>query len=790
MDKVKIKNSFLMNLYHWGHAHRLSLVLGLLLVLMAGGFGVTRLRMQEDIEIMLPDNDPAFVAGYQLLKAAPFTRSVVIDLEIQDPNQLSLLTETAADLSEALPGPLISEVGGAMSMDAGLAMLRWFYDHLPHYFDAETAERVAAALETNTIAATLQNNLNTLMTPEGLWLRTWLGKDPLALRNQVLRRLGGLALVPDARIEEGFLIDPTGCHALVVAETPVPLGDARRGEALLTAIDQAIATTLPPEVTAHVVCAHRYTVANAGAIKRDLVVVFAVSSLGLLLVFLFCLRHWRALYVFAVPVPAILMGILLTRMILGSISAITVGFGAVLLGISVDYGLHVFFVLRQRRENPAAHLAHLAIPMGVSCVTTVGAFAVLLASGVPIQRQLSVLAIAGLVTALALALTWLPHWIRGRGGTVQPLHLPRLPRRTVLTGWGLLLVISLPLMRGVSFDGDLKNVGLTPAEIKADEQLISKVWGDPRGRALVVTQSTENEVALRANEKTHAKLQEVWDAKALISTASVLPSQNTQAENLQRWQAFWQQGGRLDKLKQDLSQQGKALGFAVDAFQPFWERLEQNPTPFSVVELRDVTGPMLDYLFMRRDSGLGLITLVPDGNDAVSAFGPQGLDLPAETQAVSQLQFAATLRTQLEQDFRRFLVGACVMVVLVLSITLRSWRSVILCLLPALTGLLVMPALMVLMGLSFNMFNMAASVLVLGLSIDYGVFMVRRAEQQDGAEERAVFASALTTLCGFGALALAQHPAMFSLGITVVLGIVPAMLCALFVVPALLGVRQ
>lgn len=109
---------------------------------------------------------------------------------------------------------------------------------------------------------------------------------------------------------------------------------------------------------------------------------------------------------------------------------------------------------------------------------------------------------------------------------------------------------------------------------------------------------------------------------------------------------------------------------------------------------------------------------------------------------------------------------------------------------PAFSGLLVMLGIMGALGLSINMFNIAASVLVLGLSIDYGVFMVRRPARRDGAEERAVLVSALTTLSGFGALALARHPALFSLGITVVLGIVPAMLCALYIVPALQGAKR
>ncbi len=778
------------SLHAWGHAHRLALTLGLMGLLLAGGLFLSRVPMQEDIEVMLPDSDPAFVSGYALLKAAPFTRSVVIDLEIADANQITRLTESAARLSAALPGPLITEVGGALSMEAGLAMLSWFYDHLPHYFDEDTAQRVAAALDSQAIAQTLQASLHTLMTPEGMWLRSWLGKDPLALRNHVLRRLGGVALLADARIEDGFLIDPSGRHTLLVAETPVPLSDARRGEQLLAAIDRAVAEHVSPEVKAHVVCAHRYTVANATAIKRDLVVVFVVSTLALLLVFLGFLRHARALYVFAVPVPALLAGVLVTWAVYGAISAITLGFGAVLLGISVDYGLHVYFVLRQRRDDPAGSLAHLAVPLTVSCVTTMGAFAVLLFSGLPIQRQLSVFAMTGLLTALLLALTWLPHWVVGKAEPVSSLRWPHPMRWQGIVVWAGLLVVSVPLSTRVSFDGDLRNVGLTPPAVLADEQMIAAVWGDPRGRALVVTQSQHEQAALAANEQVYAQLSDIWDTGELVSVAPVLLSQATQTENLRRWETFWQVDGRRERLQGDLAAQGQALGFAAGAFEPFLDRLSAAHVPFSVAELREATGPMLKPLFSESEQGLGLISLVPDGNEAMAVLGPSGLALPPETRAVSQRQFAATLRQKLGQDFRRFLYGAWIMVVVVLSVTLRRATTVLLCLTPAFSGLLAMLGIMGALGLSINMFNIAASVLVLGLSIDYGVFMVRRPARRDGAEERAVLVSALTTLSGFGALALARHPALFSLGITVVLGIVPAMLCALYIVPALQGAKR
>jgi predicted RND superfamily exporter protein len=104
---------------------------------------------------------------------------------------------------------------------------------------------------------------------------------------------------------------------------------------------------------------------------------------------------------------------------------------------------------------------------------------------------------------------------------------------------------------------------------------------------------------------------------------------------------------------------------------------------------------------------------------------------------------------------------------------------------PVLTGLSVMLGLMGLLGIDFNLFNGAAAILVIGLSVDYGIFMVCRQEKQLGSEtEQAVLVSGLTTLFGFGVLILARHPALYSIGLTVLLGIGAAIPAALLVIPA------
>jgi len=774
-------------IYRVGSRHRWAYAAAVVVSALIGCLIVVRVPMREDITVMLPDSDPTFVVSYRLLEAAPFTRSVLIDLEAQEPEQVSLLMETAELLEERLGPPLISKVIGGLPMEAGAHLIDWLYAHMPQLFTEEDAAALAPQVASPQVAETLQNDLQALAGPEGLWLRRWLAKDPLGFRNQVLRKLGAVVLLPDMQIEQGFLIDPTGKHLLLVAETPISMGDSKGGEQMLQYLDEVLSQTVPETIRAHVVCAHRYTVANARAVKRDLVVVFAVSSLGLAVIFLVMLRHWRAVFVFAVPSLGVLAGVLVVAGLFTPLSAIVVGFGAVLLGISDDYGLHVFYALRKPRAKPQEEMAGLALPMVISFATTAAVFVVLLWSAVPIQRQLAVLAIAGLIVALALAMGCLPHWV-GQGRRDHWLLPPQVlggRSRWVIGAWLAAILICVPWCFRVAFEGDLRSLGLMPKDILADEFRVRDVWGDPRGRALVVVRNEDEEAALRTNEQIYARLSETRRPGELVSVAPLLPSRATQSANLARWERFWREQGRLDRLKEALDTHGRTLGFSQGAFTPFLQWIEQEREPFGPADLREAAGPLLEPLWLSEPAGLGLINLVCDSDETSEVAGPFGLDLPAGAQAVSQKQFAAALRRLLHRDFTRFLLGALSMVVLVLAVTLRRLKQVVLCLLPAITGVVVMLALMGLLGIRVNLFNMAASVLVLGLSIDYGTFMLHRGGERDGAVERSVVTSALTTISSFGALSLAHHPAMFSLGITVVLGLLPSMICAVFVIPAL-----
>lgn len=103
----------------------------------------------------------------------------------------------------------------------------------------------------------------------------------------------------------------------------------------------------------------------------------------------------------------------------------------------------------------------------------------------------------------------------------------------------------------------------------------------------------------------------------------------------------------------------------------------------------------------------------------------------------------------------------------------------------------------VLLGIDFNFANLIALPLLLGMGVDNGVHMLHRwrsGKLRDGnmlgtSTARAVLFASLTTLGGFGTLAISPHPGTASMGLLLTIGIGATLLCTLVVLPATLAGR-
>ena len=107
----------------------------------------------------------------------------------------------------------------------------------------------------------------------------------------------------------------------------------------------------------------------------------------------------------------------------------------------------------------------------------------------------------------------------------------------------------------------------------------------------------------------------------------------------------------------------------------------------------------------------------------------------------------------------------CSIVLLTIRFKKDAWRAYC----PCVFGILLTIALLGLTGEDLSLFSLSACVLLLGLGLDYGIFLTSNPQGSLRTVAAITFA-ALTTLLSFGLLAFSSTPALKSFGFCVMFG--------------------
>ena len=155
---------------------------------------------------------------------------------------------------------------------------------------------------------------------------------------------------------------------------------------------------------------------------------------------------------------------------------------------------------------------------------------------------------------------------------------------------------------------------------------------------------------------------------------------------------------------------------------------------------------------------------------------------------------------QLKKDLLKVGIIAFCMVFVVILFSYRNLSYTLLTMLPLIFGSVAMVGIMNLIGIKFNFVNIGMVPLIIGISIDYGVYVVQRWLGEGKGKEaipkvvistgRAVSLSALTTMIGFGSIILARWKGLSIMGKTLVIGVGSALISAVLMLPCLLTIIE
>ncbi|MBR4263015.1 MAG: MMPL family transporter [Paludibacteraceae bacterium] len=391
-------NDKLLHIYDWLSTHRRWLWSGLTIVLIPLIVLALTLRYNEDIMDFLPleDEDREALKEFQSRQSA-----AQIVLIVEGGNE-SLREEAIEELANG---------NGLLDISTDPSdQLRSLYAQLPYYIEEEKYEKLDSLFTAEAIRAALERDKRILATPGTGFLATAIQSDPLGLMD-----LSAFSAQQVPNRSYAFITSPYGST------------ETQRNTSLLDSLNGqlSIVHSQFPELSLRFIGAPVIAVENARRIKLDSLICIALSLVLIVALLAYAFPRRRDLWLIVLSVSfGWLTGMAVLRIFTPTVSAMVLGIGSVLIGIAVNYPLHLLVHQRYTRSVRQT-LEEVLSPLVVGNITTVGAFLALLPLKATAMQHLGIFAAAMLVGTIVFCIFVLPHLMSAHPTPLREIKLPR-----------------------------------------------------------------------------------------------------------------------------------------------------------------------------------------------------------------------------------------------------------------------------------------------------------------------------------------------------------------------------
>lgn len=627
------------------------------------------------------------------------------------------------------------------------------------------------------LRAALQRDLADLGSPAGFLLQRTLAADPTGEMLHLIEQQLGQGNGP-AR-HAGVWVSADGSRALLLIRLRAAGSDIDGAQSALATIRSDFAEAAAGQAARLVTTgAPVFAVEARDRIKSD---ATRLSVAATVLVAAALLAAYRSLLVLALAfVPVIsgaLAGIATVGLGFSGVHGITLGFGATLIGEAVDYAVYLF--TQTAPDSPVESTLQRIWPtLRLGVLTSICGFSAMLLSSFEGFAQLGLFTISGLAVAVCVTRWVLPALLPAHfAGARQSRTMMRIaaiasrgrrlrPAVVILTAAA---GASLILGHGDFWAGSLSSLSPVPPAQQRLDQSLRQDMRAPDAATLIVIHKPDQETALEAAERIASSLAPIirmGGLAGLDSPTRYLPSLATQRVRQAALPDATTLQAALDAALDDLPfQPGLFAPFIADVGKqrslPPVNRADLDGTSLSLkldslllhqadgwtatLSLRGVTAPSAVAQVIAGDPDAILVDLKAESNRLLGVYLHEGISLAAAG------------------------AGA---ILLLLLVSLRSWRRLALVSAPLAAAVVVTFAVLRLGGHALSIFNLFGVLLVVAIGSNYCLFFDRY--RADPAGIQRVLASLLLanacTVMGFGVLAISQTPVLHDLGLPVAIG--------------------
>ena len=778
----------------------LSVMLAAVCLLLA-----SRLHYEEDISRFLPGDEESskYSDAYNALGKK---NNVILIFSAKDGSEVGEdeISEAIHDFQDVFDAEdstgLVPQRQITVDSEMAFELMSTVMSSYPLFMTDADYQRIDSLLKVpDYILEQLASDRQSLLFPTGDAMVANVRTDPLHLFTPVLGRLRSTAANSNYSIVDDCIFTKEG-KGLAFLTSPYGTSESGMNSKVADLVEGSIKAleAKHPDVTVSAVGAPLIAVSNAAQIKKDSILAISIALLliGLLLAFSYK-RLSDILWIVVSITFGWLFALGCIAMIRDSMSIIVIGVASVIIGIAVNYPLHFMDGLKSG-VTPRQNLKEMVEPLLIGNITTIAAFLCLVWLDAVAMQDLGLFGSLMLAGTIIFVLFFLPVFTKARkkaGGTLELGKL--LPDRAHSGGWLLVAVMAVTVVMyflsgKTEFDSDIRNINFMTESQKRDLGTLQEGLDQSGLRQVyAIAEGKDLEEALERNDVLLAGLDSLKEDIVMVKGPGLfVPSKKTCSARITVWNEFWG-NGRAHKLMKDLAEESERQGFSPSAFSPFGEILDKDYSASSL----DSGSPILasfDGLYVIKDSDKCLIV-----NQVFCDDEAKSESVKSELRSDGTLVFdtgdvSNRLVSVLSESFDYIGLICSLVVFVFLCLSFRRLELGILSFFPLAVSWFWILGLMSLLDIRFNIVNIILATFIFGQGDDYTIFITEGlvyeyayGKKRLATYKNSVFHSAVIMFIGIGALVLAKHPAMRSLGEVTVIGMFIVVVMAYYLPPVI-----
>lgn len=778
------------HLYYFISKNRLISIAAALGILVVCGVFASKINFEEDINQIIPKNDKSDLTA-KVLKQLNFSDKIIVIIEnkSKDDNfQLSEAADSFLNKTEALQ-KYIGSVQGKISDDEISQTFDFVNENLPLFLDDQDYQEIERKLNKDSISKQVESNYASLVSPTSLVTKEFIKKDPLGITFLGLKKLNALNISKDFKLEDNYIVTKDGKNLLLFIEPKNKSTDTKNNEVFvnqLNEIKENLNTKFKGKTEISYFGSPVIAVANAQQIKKDIQNTVIISMTVLLILLIYYFRNFfTPLIVFLPTVFAVFISLMILYFIKDRVSAISLSIGAILIGITIDYALHI--LTHYKHNNHIEELyKDITQPIILSSATTAVSFLCLVFVRSEALKDLGLFAAITVFLSSILALILVPQLYHPKEKTEKenPNFIDRIgnypyeKNKPLIIGCTLIIVACLFGFRHVGFNENIGDLNYIPDELKISEAKLEKLSDMTSKSIYTIAYGNSENDALERNSKLNRFLEkEKLDGKILSynSLGNVVLSKPDQQKKFEKWNQFWNQT-RKNQTISELVSSGNQFGFNSSAFDQFNENLNKSYSTLTLKEYGKIKALQISE-FLGSDNGFYTVSNIVKVEESKRDAFIKDVEKRHEALAIDRQQMNENFLGLLKNDFNTLINYSLLAIIFTIVLFFRNFELSLLTMFPIVLTGVVTAGLLYFLGLELNIFSTVVCTLVFGVGDDFSIFLTKamQREHTTGQNELptyriSIILAVFTTILSIGSLIFARHPALHSLALVALIG--------------------